>query len=73
MPLLNCMLLNLCSCLCLTFRTDLKCYSTAVQFYIALQFEVQEVDVISIVLMQISVQQNQLGVQKIHGNKLHII
>ena len=39
-------------CLSLTYATDLKCYCTAVQFYIALQFEVQEVDVISTVLMQ---------------------
>ena len=41
------------NCLSLTYATDLKCYIVrTVQFYIALQLEVQEVDVISTVLMQ---------------------
>ena len=31
-------------CLSLTYATDLKCYSITVQFYIALQLEVQELD-----------------------------
>ena len=37
------------NCLSLTYATDLKCYYTAVQFYIAFQFEVQEVNEISTV------------------------
>ena len=41
--------------LSLTYATDLKCFCITVQFYIALQLEVQEVDVISTVLMQIYV------------------
>ena len=43
------------NCLSLTYATDLKCFCITVQFYIALQLEVQEVDVISTVLMQINV------------------
>ena len=43
------------NCLSLTYATDLKYFCITVQFYIALQPEVQEVDVISTVLMQINV------------------
>ena len=40
------------NCLSLAYATDLKCYCSSVQFYIALQLEAQEVDVISTVLIQ---------------------
>ena len=40
------------NCFSLTCATDLKCYCITVQFYVALQWEVQEVDVIRTVLMQ---------------------
>ena len=40
------------NCLSLTYAADSKCYCITVQFCIALQLEVQEIDVISTVLMK---------------------
>ena len=40
------------TCFSITYTIDLKCCCITVQFYIALQLEVQEVDVISTILIQ---------------------